>query len=126
MYIKYNDINYSCKCNIGKNSITYTNLPDDFPNVVEGEIVLCANDGFVMRTDNTTDYLRQVIGNGRLVLTNIPEIKLSEPVEVTPTLEERMLTLEAELEESKAKNEILEAQVTDTQLALCEVYEMIL
>lgn len=123
MYIKYNNINYPCGCIARTNSITYTNLPDDFPNVVEGEIILCANNGFVMRTDNTANYLRQVFKNNQLILTNTPEIKVDTTTPKPPSLFDRIATLEAELEESKAQNKILETQLTDTQLALCEVYE---
>lgn len=91
MYIKYKETDYPCKCNIGTQSITYSNLPEDFPETVEGEIILCANDGFVMRTDNTENYLRQVFKDGTLTLTNIPEVEPdepSEPIETEPTADE--------------------------------------
>ena len=124
MYIKYKDIKYSCGCIVSRQSIVYTGLSENFSVPVEGEIVLCANDGFVMRKDNTTDYLRQTFSNGTLTLTNLPEPTEPEaPIEPIPSLEDRILTLETELEEAKAKNAELETQLTDTQLALCEVYE---
>ena len=88
MYIKYKEAEYPCKCNIGTQSIVYANLPENFPETVEGEIILCANSGFVMRTDNTADYLRQTFANGTLTLTNIPEVEPSEPIEAEPTADE--------------------------------------
>lgn len=57
----------------GDDSVKYYGLQDDFPAPVSGDIVLCANDGFVMRTDNTEDYLRQTFVDGVLTLTNVPE-----------------------------------------------------
>ena len=73
MYIRYEDKNYPCKCTITNDSIYYKDLPMDFPETVYGEIVLCADDDFEMRTDNTKDYARQTFENGTLVLTNLPE-----------------------------------------------------
>jgi len=82
MYIKYKDIKYSCGCNISRQSITYTRLPEDFPVPVEGEITLCADNDFVMRIDNAADYLRQTFVNGTLTLTNLPEpVEPDEPTE---------------------------------------------
>lgn len=78
MYITYNSKDYTCKsCRIGKDTKTYTGLPDDFPTEVSGEIVLKADDGFILRTDNVEDYSRQIFENGTLTLTNIPE---AEPI----------------------------------------------
>lgn len=51
----------------------YSRLPEDFPAPVSGEIKLYADDGFLLRTDNTSDYLRQTFANGVLTLTNVPE-----------------------------------------------------
>lgn len=73
MYIRYNNKNYECKCTISKNSINYRNLPDDFPDIVSGQIVLCSNDGFEMRADSVEDYLRYILADGTLTLTNLPE-----------------------------------------------------
>lgn len=78
MYIKYNGTDYPCICRPSK-TMCYQGLPDDFPAPVSGEIILCADDGFVLRTDNTEDYLRQTFENGVLMLTNTPE-----PVETEP------------------------------------------
>lgn len=88
MYIKYNDKEYPCKCNPSK-TMYYRELPDDFPAPVSGEIILCADDGFVLRTDNADEYLRQTFENGVLMLTNEPEpVEPEEPVEVEPTTKE--------------------------------------
>ena len=89
MYIRYKETNYLCKCNISEN-ITYTGLPTDFPAPVKGEIVLCADDGFIMRTDKAEDYLRQTFKDGVLMLTNTPEPIEPEPEEPSgePTSEE--------------------------------------
>lgn len=73
MYIKYEGQNYPCKCTILTDTISYNDLPETFPEAVQGEIVLCADDGFEMRTDNTENYLRQTFGKGTLTLTNVPE-----------------------------------------------------
>ena len=83
MYIKYKNQKYPCKCVITNETIYYKELPDNFPETVQGEIVLCANDDFELRRDNTKDYLRQTFENGILTLTNIPE---REP-DIEPMLE---------------------------------------
>lgn len=80
MYIAYNGANYPCQCRPSK-TMVYRGLPNNFPAPVSGEITLCANDGFIMRTDRVEDYLRQTFENGVLTLTNIPE---PEPVEPDP------------------------------------------
>ncbi len=80
MYITYNNKHYPCKCKVGSTMI-YSGLPEDFPGSVSGEIVLKANDGFMLRTDKTEDYLYQKYENGTLTLTNTPE---PEPIEPEP------------------------------------------
>ena len=72
MYITYEKKKYSCNCT-PSSSMIYRGLPDDFPDSVSGEIVLYADDGFVLRTDRVEDYLRQTFVNGVLTLTNVPE-----------------------------------------------------
>lgn len=87
MYIKYNDVEYPCTCKPSE-TMAYNGLPDDFPAPVTGEIILCADDGFVLRTDIVEDYLRQSFENGILTLTNIPEPVVTEEdedAEYTPT-----------------------------------------
>ncbi len=105
MHLEYNDMNYPCKCRPSA-TMVYRGLPDDFPTPVEGEIKLCSDDGFVMRTDNTADYLRQTFENGTLTLTNVPEPVEEEEPEYTetpkPTLKQRVTELETQLAESDA------------------------
>ena len=83
MYIKYNGEKYSCTCRPSE-TMVYRGLPSDFPAPVDGEIVLCADDGFILRTDNSADYLRQTFANGALALTNVPEAPEEEVVELSP------------------------------------------
>lgn len=78
MYLTYNNKNYPCTCRPGA-AMVYRGLPEDFPAPVTGELTLCANDGFVMRTDRAEDWLRQTFEGGVLTLTNLPE-----PVEPAP------------------------------------------
>lgn len=90
MYIQYQNEKYSCNCIIRENSISYTELPENFPETVEGEMVLCADDGFELRIDNTKNYLRQTFENGTLTLTNVLEKEFDpEPLpEPEPTADE--------------------------------------
>ena len=128
MYIKYNNVNYPCVCRPSTDMV-YRGLPDDFPAPVSGEIILCADDDFVMRTDNASDYLRQTFEGGVLTLTNVPApVEKEEPdyeENPTPTLRERVTTLEdgmAYLEdalcEMDASNAEASAAIED---ALCEL-----
>lgn len=81
MFLIYKKNKYPCGCSITDGTaISYTGLQDDFPAPVSGEIELCANDGFVLRTDSVADYRRQSFENGVLLLTNAPE----EPGTPTP------------------------------------------
>ncbi len=81
MYITHNDIDYPCKSfKVGKDIKIYSGLPEDFPEMISGEIILKADNGHVMRTDVAKDYLYQSFKNGILTLTNIPEPEPSEPV----------------------------------------------
>lgn len=82
MYIKYNNIKYPCQCNPSK-IMHYRGLPDDFPTPVGGEIILCADDGFILRIDKVEDYLRQSFENGVLTLTNLPEPEVIEDTGLT-------------------------------------------
>lgn len=73
MFITYKTKNYPCTCVPSSKQMVYIALPEDFPAPVDGEIILCADDGFVMRTDNPADYLRQTFEGGVLTLTNEAE-----------------------------------------------------
>lgn len=72
MHITYDEKIYVCGCRPGK-TMKYSGLPENFPTSVSGEIKLYADDGFLLRTDNTSDYLRQTFADGILTLTNAPE-----------------------------------------------------
>lgn len=91
MYLTYNSTNYPCKCRPSK-TMRYRELPEDFPAPVEGEIALYADDGFLLRKDNTADYLRQTFADGVLTLTNEPEPEIveEEPIEEEPTQLDRI------------------------------------
>lgn len=91
MYIKHNGVDYPCTCRPSA-TMVYNGLPDDFPAPVSGEIQLCADDGFVMRTDTAEDYLRQTFVDGVLTLTNVPEpvVVEEEENEHTPTVVEQL------------------------------------
>lgn len=131
MYILYNRQKYACKC-IPSETMRYSGLPDDFPAPVVGDIVLCADDGFVLKKDNTADYLRQVFKNGILILTNVPEFSSQpEPTDTEPTAEERITSLEEALAfTDEAVIELYEAQQEQEQIndaqdeALIEIYEL--
>lgn len=81
MFLTYKKNKYPCGCSINDGtSISYNGLPEGFPVPVSGSIELCANDGFVLRTDSVADYRRQSFENGVLLLTNA----LEEPGAPTP------------------------------------------
>lgn len=95
MYITYNGKNYPCVCRPNA-TMRYFGLPEDFPAPIDGKIVLCSNDGFILRTDTAEDYLRQTFVNGVLTLTNVPE-------PITPTEpEEEEISEPSELEQLRA------------------------
>ena len=100
MYLTYKGAKYPCTCKPGA-AMVYRGLPDDFPAPVEGEIALHANDGFLLRTDNTADYLRQTFAGGVLTLTNAPEPEIVE---------------EETVEEEPTQLDIIEAQVMYTAM----------
>lgn len=54
---------------------------------VSGEIVTYRNDGFELRRDNVSDYLRTEVSAGRVLLTNQP---VPEPAEPEPTVYDEM------------------------------------
>ena len=100
MHLIYDGKKYPCKCSPWEIGV-YRGLPDDFPAPVVGEIVLCADDGFVLRTDKTEDYLRQIFEDGVLTLTNAAEQPEEPEEEETPSISERVEALEAEAEQAK-------------------------
>ena len=51
---------------------------------VSGEIVTYRNDGFELRRDNVSDYLRTEVSAGRVLLTNQP-IPEPQPTEASDT-----------------------------------------
>lgn len=77
MFLAYKGNKYPCKCRPGA-TMVYRGLQDDFPAPIDSPVDLCRDDGFVLRTDNPADYLRQTFSGGVLTLTNTPE---PEPVE---------------------------------------------
>ena len=82
MYIKYNGNTYTCGCKPREGHIVYSKLPEDFPVPVSGDITLCADDGFELRTDTVENYFRQTFEEGVLTLTNTPEPEpIPEPEE---------------------------------------------
>lgn len=91
MYIKYNGASYPCTCRPAS-TMNYHGLPDDFPAPVTGEIVLCADDDFVIRTDTAEDYLRQTFKNGVLTLTNVIAVVTNEEegIERSPSVAEQL------------------------------------
>ena len=97
MYIKYKNKQYHCGCRPGE-TMVYSGLPEDFPAPVDGEIVLCRDDGFEMRRDSAADYIRQTFEGGTLTLTNLPEPEPApdpEPApEPVPDPEPEYLTVE--------------------------------
>ena len=125
MYIKYNNTQYPCTCRPSANMV-YRGLPDDFPAPVSGEIALCADDGFVMRTDVVEDYLRQTFENGVLTLTNNPEPAEDGYEEnQNDTLKRRVAVLEynmASLEDALCEMDASNAEaIAAIEDALCEL-----
>lgn len=82
MYIKYNGNTCPCGCKPREGHIVYSGLSEDFSVPVSGDITLCADDGFELRTDTVENYLRQTFVDGVLTLTNTPEPEpIPEPEE---------------------------------------------
>lgn len=93
MYIKLDGKSYICGCKPKSDEIIYNGLTLDFHVPVDGIIYLYSDDNFLIRMDNTKDYLRQEWNNGVLVLTNkkapepepTPEHVQEEPTEEDDT-----------------------------------------
>ena len=56
---------------------------------VSGEFITYRNDGFELRRDNVSDYLRTEVSAGRVLLTNQP---VPEPAEPEPTVYDEIAT----------------------------------
>lgn len=119
MYLNYNGTDYPCKCRPGA-TMVYRGLPEDFPAPVAGVIVLCADDGFILRTDNSADYLRQTFADGVLTLTNVPEPELEPDIPEEPeddSLSARVAALEEEAEQAKIDRAALLYLMTGEEVA---------
>ena len=66
---RYNDIRYT-HSNV---QIVYTGDSLTGIESVSGKIGVYANDGFMLREDDVSDYARQIIRDGAITLTNLPE-----------------------------------------------------
>jgi len=90
MYITINGTEYS-NINTYFNPMEIVYTGDSLVNIesVSGTISVYANDGFLLREDNPSDYLRQVIRDGSITLTNHDD-GWTPP----PTLEERVSEIE--------------------------------
>ncbi len=90
--------------------MVYRGLPANFPAPATGVINLYRDDGFLLRTDNTEDYLRQTFAGGVLTLTNTPEPAPAEPAAAEPTAQEDM---DAMLIDHEYRLTLLELGVTE-------------
>ena len=78
MYLKINDTHYPC----GRPSLSTPEVR--YPDVeglelpIDNIIMLCRDDGFIMRMDDPADYERVEYENNTLLLSNLP---IPEPVE---------------------------------------------
>ena len=79
MYLTIDTTRYAVLSASLDGDIRYT--VDKPPSAVSGTVTLCADDGMVIRTDNTADYLHPRVKDGVIILSNTPE---PEPVPVTP------------------------------------------
>lgn len=74
MYIKINDTKYEdINCYFGTQEISYQGESLTGISSVNGTIRAYANNDFLMREDKVSDWERQIITEGRIVLTNVPE-----------------------------------------------------
>ena len=80
MYIVLNDTTYP---NVNRwqngNEVIYTGDSLTDISSVSGVIGVYANDGFLLRDDNVSNYERQIIRDGAITLTNLPEGYVSPP-----------------------------------------------
>lgn len=74
MYIKINDTKYAdVVCLFRPSEIVYQGESLTGITSVNGTIRAYANNDFLMREDKVSDWERQIITEGRIVLTNVPE-----------------------------------------------------
>lgn len=79
MKIIHNGNEYGCfdfQCSASTAFLHFVEKPAE---EISGELVLCADNGFVLQTINTVDFLRSYWTNNIFVLTNIPEPEYVEP-----------------------------------------------
>jgi len=80
-------------------------------------------DEYTLELEDTEGLSDDILGNYASYLT---EAKLKEAEEKTiPTLKERVAELEGDNSKLTTKVSGLESQVTEAQLALCDVYEQV-
>ena len=121
MYLNYKGTHYPCQCRPG-DTMVYHGLPETFPAPIDAPVDLCRDDGFILRTDNPADYLRQTFSGGVLTLTNAPEPEPGpEPPLPGPSMEERVSTLEKDNALLKAQNEMQAQQQTFLEDCLLEM-----
>lgn len=90
MYIILNNTTYAdIRYYYTPSEVVYTGDSLTGIESVSGTIGVYANDGFLLREDNVSDYARQIIRDGAITLTNHPE-GWTPP----PTIEQRVGELE--------------------------------
>lgn len=90
MYITINNTTYAdIRYSYRPSEVVYTGDSLIGISSVSGTIGVYANDGFLLREDNVSDYERQIIRDGAVTLTNLPEGYVPPP-----TLEQRVGELE--------------------------------
>ena len=97
------------RANFSKSTLTWSGIKE-LETPITGTVITYRNDGFVMREDEVSAWLRQTYENGILTLTNLPEpepYEPPEPIEPMPTVED-VLNLLAEYFDVD-----LESEVTD-------------
>lgn len=73
MYIQIDGVNYACTQRYFPNGGICFML-DTMPQTVSGEILLCADSGFLLASYDTAEYARTEIEGNTLTLTNAPEV----------------------------------------------------
>lgn len=87
MYIIVNDKTYtSVTAWIQPDEVVYSGASLVNVDTVSGTVSLYANNGFLMREDNASDYERQIIEDGSITLTNKPEPQPEPEPEPVPDI----------------------------------------